>query len=112
MLVLSNQEMAALRELSLKQRRTTLKKLFLNQIDKVDPEDGKLIEFFDRCFDAAMKLPSMNDKEILRLCWIAYYQQTEVISTDEYERCQQEQKWPGRSLYLRATLERLAEVVA
>ncbi len=111
MLVLSDQEMTALRDLSLRQRRKKLKQLFLNQINKVNQEEDEFIEFFDRSFDAAMNLPSMNDKEILRLCRIAYYKQTEVISTDEYERCQQEQTWSGRSLYLCASLERLADVV-
>ena len=111
MIVLSNREMQAFRALSLKQRRKKLKRLFLNEIGKADEIEEHLIEFFDRGFDAAMKLLSMNDKEILRLCWIAYYKRTEVISTAEYERCQQEQKWSGRSLYLCATLERLAKTV-
>ncbi|WP_155846029.1 hypothetical protein [Celeribacter ethanolicus] len=105
MFVLNDKEVAGLCDLSVRKRRQRLKAVFLNETYGPDRSIEFLSDFFDRAFDVAMTLPEIRDDELLNLCRVGHQKHTDVCELEEFRRCEQKQKWSGRSLFLESAYE-------
>ena len=108
MLVMSNDEMNKLQSLGRNKRREKLRKIFLSECYDIDIKQEALEDFYNQGFDAAITLPSIQDKELLNLCRIGLIKRAHVKGLNEFERCQNEERWSGRSLYLSYRVEVLS----
>ncbi|PKR51859.1 hypothetical protein [Thalassospira marina] len=108
-MLLNSQELQSLKNSAETSRKLRLKAIFLGEIATASFEDFPPAQFFERNFEAALMLPSIRDDELLDLCQIAYLQQCDLFDLAAFQRCQSEQKWPARALYLSAVLEKVKE---
>ncbi len=105
MFVLNDREIDGLRNLAQLKRKRRLRQDFLHEFGGGDIPESQLSAFFDNSFDTIITLPSVRDDELLNLCRIGYKKRQLIENLDEFKRCQKEQKWPGRALFLSAALE-------
>ncbi|OKH86233.1 hypothetical protein LF95_23700 [Thalassospira sp. TSL5-1] len=108
-MLLNVKELDGLKNSAQSSRKRKLKAIFLAEVAGVPSQENAPEVFFDRNFDTALKLPSLRDDELLDLCQIAYFQQVDLEDLAAYQRCEKEQKWPARALYLSAELEAVKE---
>ena len=109
MMLLKSKELDGLKSSAQSSRKRRLKAVFVAQLATGASGDMSAASFFDRNFETALTLPSLRDDELLDLCQIAYFQQLDLDDLPAYQRCQKEQKWPARALYLSAVLETVKE---
>lgn len=107
MVLLSKDESEGLRNLARLKRKQRLRHEFMSEIYDGSVAQEQARAFFDDAFETIFTLPTVRDDELLMLCRIGYHKRQRVRVLSEFIRCEREQKWPGRALFLQASCEKL-----